>query len=142
MPLQLLPLSPSVFSHSVDIGLTHVTYFDQRSFIGYDDPSKICNRLLLETKTTQPDFTIFSYLKSLWKTVICCDRDTSQSLFFLGKSFLGTRVLGVLKVKVLSSRSSVCLYLGKDLCNGYFRNHPDMAEFQSITEIRKTNTLI
>ena len=112
-----------------------------RSFIGYDDPSKICNRLLLETKTTQPDFTI-SYLKSLWKTVICCDRDTSQSLFFLGKSFLGTRVLGVLKVKVLSSRSSVCLYLGKDLCNGYFRNHPDMAEFQSITEIRKTNTLI
>ena len=37
MPLQLLPLSPSVFSHSVDIGLTHVTYFDQRSFVGYDE---------------------------------------------------------------------------------------------------------
>ena len=67
------------------------------------------------------------------KTVICCDRDTSQSLFFLGKRFLGTRVFGVLKVKVLSSVGSVCLYLGEDLCNGYFRNHPDMAEFQSIT---------
>lgn len=37
MPLQLLPLSPSVFSHSVDVGLTHVTYFDQRSFIGCDE---------------------------------------------------------------------------------------------------------